>query len=271
MTGLIERAQQIQPDLVALRRALHREPELGLQVPRTQAKVLAALSGLPLEITRGRGCTSITAVLRGAQPGPTVLLRGDMDALPVDEDNDLDFTSQIPGRMHACGHDMHTAGLVGAAHLLAGQRDRLHGQVVFMFQPGEESHRGAGVMIDEGILTAAGKPVDYAYAMHVTANRIPHGVIATKPGPAGAASDRFQVTVEGRGGHGAYPHTAMDPVPVLCEIVLAMQGFVTRRFDVFDPVVLTIGQLLLISAPIALLAAAQYFTTINQPIPTPSK
>lgn len=243
MTTLIERAQRIQPDLVSLRRALHREPELGLHLPRTQAKVLAALAELPLEITLGRACTSITAVLRGAHPGPTVLLRGDMDALPVQENNELEFASQLPGRMHACGHDLHTAGLVGAARLLAEQRERLHGQVVFMFQPGEEGDRGAGVMIDEGVLTAAGNPVDYAFAMHVTANRIPQGVIATKPGPAAAASDRFQVTVEGRGGHGAYPHNTLDPVPVLCEIVLALQGFVNRRFDVFDPVVLTVGQL----------------------------
>ncbi|MFE2957319.1 M20 metallopeptidase family protein [Nocardia tengchongensis] len=243
MTSLTDRAQRIQPDLVALRRALHREPELGLRVPRTQSKVLAALAGLPLEITTGQGCTSVTAVLRGAHPGPTVLLRGDMDALPIQENNDLDYASQVPGRMHACGHDMHTAGLVGAARLLTELRDDLHGQVVFMFQPGEEGDRGAGVMLDEGILTAAGRPVDFAFAMHVIANRIPHGVIATKPGPAAAASDRLAITVKGRGGHGAYPHTALDPVPVLCEIVLAMQGFITRRFDVFDPVVLTVGHL----------------------------
>lgn len=148
-------ARGLSDDLIALRRDLHRNPEIGNDLPATQARVLAALDGLPLEITTGRSLTSITAVLRGARPGPTVLLRGDMDALPVAEETGLDFAS-TNGAMHACGHDLHTAGLVGAARLLCAHQDELAGSVIFMFQPGEEGPGGAGPMIDEGVLDAAG-------------------------------------------------------------------------------------------------------------------
>lgn len=153
-----ERAHDLHPELVALRRALHREPELGLQLPRTQEKILAALDGLPLEITTGKDLSSVTAVLRGGRPGGAVLLRADMDALPITENSGVPYASELPGAMHACGHDLHTAGLVGAARLLAERREHLDGDVVFMFQPGEEGFGGARVMIDEGLLDAAGKP-----------------------------------------------------------------------------------------------------------------
>lgn len=239
--SITERARELQPDLVRLRRALHREPELGLAVPRTQEKVIAALDGLPLEITPGTGLGSVTAVLRGGRPGGAVLLRGDMDALPVTEKSGVDYASEVPGAMHACGHDLHTAGLVGAATLLAERRERLQGDVVFMFQPGEEGHNGAGRMIEEGVLDAAGKPLDAAYALHVAANRLPGGLVATRPGTVTSASDVLKVTVRGAGGHGSTPASAKDPVPVACEIVTAVQTWVTRRFDIFDPVVVTVG------------------------------
>ncbi|MFE6974840.1 M20 family metallopeptidase [Streptomyces sp. NPDC057682] len=239
--SLIERAQELQPDLVRLRRSLHREPELGLVLPRTQEKVLTALEGLPLEITLGRDLSSVTAVLRGGREGGAVLLRGDMDALPVTERSGVDYASRTPGAMHACGHDLHTAGLVGAATLLAERRESLRGDVVFMFQPGEEGHNGASAMIAEGVLDAAGKPLDAAYALHVAANRLPGGVVATRPGTVTSASDTLTVTVRGRGGHGSSPCGALDPVPVACEIVTAIQTWVTRRFDIFDPVVVTVG------------------------------
>ncbi|QNS02948.1 M20 metallopeptidase family protein [Streptomyces xanthii] len=239
--SITERARELQPDLVRLRRALHREPELGLALPRTQEKVLAALDGLPLEITPGRAIGSVTAVLRGGRPGGAVLLRGDMDALPVTEKTGLDYASEVPGAMHACGHDLHTAGLVGAATLLAERREHLQGDVVFMFQPGEEGHNGAGRMIEEGVLDAAGKPLDAAFALHVAANRLPGGLVATRPGTVTSASDVLTVTVRGAGGHGSTPHSAKDPVPVACEIVTALQNWVTRRFDIFDPVVVTVG------------------------------
>jgi hippurate hydrolase len=239
--SVVERAKELQPELVQLRRSLHREPELGLHLPRTQEKVLAALDGLPLEVTLGRKLTSVTAVLRGGKPGGAVLLRGDMDALPVTEESGLVYASGVPGRMHACGHDLHTAGLVGAARLLAERREHLHGDVVFMFQPGEEGHNGAGTMIEEGVLEAAGRPLDAAYALHVAANRVPGGVVITRSGTITSASDRLAVTVRGKGGHGSDPATATDPIPVACEMVTALQTWVTRTFNIFDPVVVTVG------------------------------
>ncbi|MDH6122464.1 M20 family metallopeptidase [Kitasatospora sp. GAS204B] len=238
---LRESAALLQPELVALRRALHQDPEIGLELPLTQAKVLAALAGLPLEITLGKRLSSVTAVLRGGRPGPTVLLRADLDALPVQEATGLPFASTIPGAMHACGHDLHTAALVGAARLLAERQAELPGAVILMFQPGEEGAGGARVMIDEGVLTAAGEPPVAAYALHVGAAQLPFGLVATRPGPVLAGSDTLTVTVHGHGGHGSSPHLALDPVPVACEAVLALQTLATRRFDVQDPVVLTVG------------------------------
>ncbi|MCB5906297.1 M20 metallopeptidase family protein [Streptomyces pinistramenti] len=235
-------AEELRDDLVALRRSLHREPELGLELPRTQEKVLTALDGLPLEITPGRDIGSVTAVLRGGRPGGAVLLRGDMDALPVQEASGVDYASRTDGRMHACGHDLHTAGLVGAARLLSARRETLQGDVVFMFQPGEEGHNGAGRMIGEGVLEAAGKPLDAAYAIHVSANRVPQGLVVSRPGTVMTASDVLRVTVRGRGGHGSEPHTAADPVPAACEMVTAIHSWTSRTFDVFDPVVVSVGR-----------------------------
>ena len=238
-------ARELQDELAVLRRALHQEPEIGLHLPRTQEKVLAALDGLPLEISTGTSLSSVTAVLRsgGGEPGrgPVVLLRGDMDALPITERTGADFTSRIDGVMHACGHDLHTAGLVGAARLLADRRELLAGDVVFMFQPGEEGWDGAGHMVEEGVLAAAGRPVDAAYGLHVSSSSYPTGVFSSRPGPLMAASAGLHVRVVGAGGHGSRPHAALDPVPAACEMVTALQTMVTRRFDVFDPVVVTVG------------------------------
>jgi amidohydrolase len=238
--GLRDEAADLADELVLLRRELHQIPEIGLDLPLTQRRVLHALDGLPLQVSTGAALTSVTAVLRGARPGPAVLLRGDMDALPVTEPVG-DFSSRHPGVMHACGHDLHTAGLVGAAKLLCGRRQELAGDVVFMFQPGEEGYDGAGKMIAEGVLTAAGRPVDVAYGLHVTSSLFPRGVFASRPGPLMAASSDLLVRVVGAGGHGARPHGALDPVPAACEMVTALQAMVTRRFDVFEPVVLTVG------------------------------
>ncbi|MFF9343395.1 MULTISPECIES: M20 family metallopeptidase [unclassified Streptomyces] len=229
--------------LIPLRHELHRAPELGLDLPLTQRRVLDALAGLPLEITLGERLSSVTAVLRGGRPGPAVLLRGDMDALPVQEDTGVPYASEVPGRMHACGHDLHTAGLVGAARLLAARRDELPGDVVLMFQPGEEGMGGAGLMIEEGVLDAAGSRVVAAYALHVASTMLPTGYAAVRPGPMLAASDSVTVTVRGAGGHGSSPHSAKDPVPAVCEIVTALQTMVTRTVDVFDPAVVTVGSL----------------------------
>jgi hippurate hydrolase len=233
--------REMQPDLVELRRELHQVAEVGLDLPRTQERVLTALQGLPLEITTGGTSTAITAVLRGtAGPGPAVLLRADMDALPVVERTGLPFAA-AGEVMHACGHDLHTAMLVGAAHALVGERARMTGDVVFMFQPGEEGCDGARHMIREGVLDAAGRRAEAAYALHVISN-FPAGRFTTRPGPVLASASRLAVTVRGRGGHGSAPHHAQDPLPAACEMVTALHAFVSRTFDVFDPVVLTVGR-----------------------------
>jgi hippurate hydrolase len=245
--SLLADATELGPELVALRRELHRFPEIGLHLPRTQERVLAALDGLPLEITTGKDLTSVTAVLRGgaqgAGQGPVVLLRGDMDALPLTERTGEEFASRDDGAMHACGHDLHTAGLVGAARLLSARKAELTGDVVFMFQPGEEGLDGASHMIREGVLTAAGRRVDFAYGLHVLSSEVPTHSFAGRPGPLMAASDGLFVRVVGAGAHGSAPHTGLDPVPAACEMVTALQAMVTRRFDVFDPVVVTVGVL----------------------------
>lgn len=239
--SLAEDAHALHDDLVRLRRTLHAEPEVGLHLPRTQEKVLAALDGLPLEIATGTGLTSVTAVLRGSRPGPTVLLRGDMDALPVGERASVDYASRIPGQMHACGHDLHTSMLAGAAHLLSARREHLAGDVVFMFQPGEEGFDGAGLMLEEGVLEASGSRPVAAYGLHVSASMPPRGVFVTRRGPLMAASDVVRVTVLGRGGHGSAPHATLDPIPTACEMVTALQTFAARSFAPFDPVVVTVG------------------------------
>jgi hippurate hydrolase len=169
-----------------------------------------------------------------------VLLRGDMDALPVSETTGLPYAVDGP-QMHACGHDLHTSMLVGAAQVLAANRESLPGDVVFMFQPGEEGHDGAAHMLAEGVLDAAGKRVDAAMAIHVTSSMLPTGVFASRNDTIMSAADTLRVTVRGAGGHGSAPHRAKDPVPAACEMVTALQTFVTRRFDIFDPVVVTVG------------------------------
>lgn len=183
----------------------------------------------------------MVAVLDGDEPGPTTLLRGDMDALPMPEDTGVDFASEVDGRMHACGHDTHMAMLVGAARLLRRRRAQLRGRVVLMFQPGEEGHGGAKLMLDEGLLERHG-PVDRAFAIHAIAN-LPSGLVTTRPGTLMASADEFRVTVTGRGGHASMPHDAVDPVPVACEIVTALQTMVTRRVPAFDPAVLTVTRI----------------------------
>ena len=257
-----EAAAQL-PALVAIREDLHRHPELGLHTPRTQAAVLAALEGLGLEVSTGTGLTSVTAVLCGSRPGPAVLLRGDMDGLPLAEDSGESFASEEPGAMHACGHDLHVAGLIGATRLLAAHQDELAGSVVFMFQPGEEGSAGAQRMIDEGVLDAAGERVVAAYALHVMSAILPGGLVASRAGTVTSASDSVTVTVHGRGGHGSMPHLAADPVPVAAEIILALQAAVTRRFDVFDPVVVTVGRLTAGQAENVIPATAELQATVR--------
>jgi amidohydrolase len=243
---LLDDARAMADDLADLRHRLHRRPEIGLRLQQTQATVLEALDGLDLEVSTGIELGSVTAVVRGsgteAKDG-VVLLRADMDALPVHEEVDVPFRSTVDGAMHACGHDLHTAMLVGAARLLHAQRDRLPGDVVLMFQPGEEGFDGARRMIDEGVLGAAGRPADAAFALHVMPNMVARGHVASRHGALMAASDGLFVTVHGAGGHGSSPHLTRDPIPATCEMVLALQTAVNRSIDAFAPVVLTVGAL----------------------------
>ncbi|MGZ0145541.1 M20 metallopeptidase family protein [Kribbella sp. WER1] len=243
-----ELAERFREEIVALRRELHQVPEFDLDLPKTQQLILDALDGLPLEITLGKELSSVTAVLRGGRgqlstTRPVVLLRGDMDALPVTERVDVPFTSRHDGMMHACGHDLHVAGLVGAAKVLCALKDELPGDVVFMFQPGEETSGGAPIMIREGVLDAAGRRADAAYGLHVGASSQPLGMWSSRPGSFMAAADQLHVRVIGEGTHGSTPFRGKDPIPVLCEIVTALQTMITRQFDVFDPVVLTVGRI----------------------------
>lgn len=237
-------AEAILPDLVTLRRAIHREPEMGLHNPLTRDKILAALDGLPIEWREGPSTTGLVGIIRGegVRDGAnmrTVLLRGDMDALPLTEDTGLDFSSHHDGVMHACGHDSHVAMLVGAARLLCDARERLNGTVMLMFQPGEEGHHGARFMLDDGLIDPL---PDAAFALHVMPNA-PHGLFSSKAGPLLASSDILSIRVTGRGGHASMPQDAVDPIPVACAIVTAIQTMVTRTISVFDPAVVTIAKI----------------------------
>ena len=235
---LLREAEALLPDAVTMRRRIHMNPELGLDLPETRSTVLQSLHGMDLEILESTTTSGVVAVLRGARPGPTLLLRGDMDALPMPEDTGLEFKSKVSGAMHACGHDSHVAMLAQAVHLLDPHRDELCGTVKFMFQPGEEGHAGAKHMLDEGLLDDA----DAAFAMHIFP-LLPNGTIWSKPGPLLASADVFGVDVIGKGGHASMPHHAVDPIPAACELVQALQSFVTRRVDAFDPAVVTVARI----------------------------
>jgi hippurate hydrolase len=225
--------------IIALRRDIHREPELGFDTERTAQKVLAALDGLPLDIETGVARNGIVATLWGGE-GPTVALRADMDALPIEEETGLPFSSEIEGRMHACGHDGHTSMLVGAAHALSQRdlRDRLNGTVKFVFQPAEEGGGGGRVMVDEGVAD----DVASIFALHLWPG-LPFGKVATKAGPIMAAADAFEMEIRGSGGHGAMPHLAADAVVIAAQVVTTLQTVVSREVDPVEPAVLTVGEI----------------------------
>ena len=245
---LREASRDLLDDMVTLRRTLHEWPEIGNDLPITRENVLEALDRLPLDVTLHETTSGIAAILDGAKPGPTVLLRGDMDALPLTEDTGLEFTSRADGCMHACGHDTHTAMLVGAAKLLSAQRGDIAGRVLFMFQPGEEGNHGARFMLEEGLLDlperadGSASPVTGAFALHITSS-LPTGWLSCRGGSIMASADTLYITVKGRGGHASEPYRALDPIPIACEIVQSLQTMVTRRIDVFDPAVVTVGKI----------------------------
>jgi hippurate hydrolase len=224
---------------VNIRRRIHANPEIGLHLPGTQELILDALDQIGLSGVTGQKCSSVVAVMEGDQPGPTTLLRADMDALEMPEDTELDFSSRVDGAMHACGHDAHVAMLLGASRLLHARRRDLRGRVVLMFQPGEEGEDGAKTMIEEGLLQSHGS-FDRAFAIHIS-SVIPSGWLTTKAGTMMASADEFHITVTGRGGHASMPHDAVDPIPVACQIVTSLQSMVTRVIPAFDPAVVTIS------------------------------
>jgi hippurate hydrolase len=237
--GLKEEVREgVGEKIVALRRDIHREPELGFDTEKTAGKVLAALDGLPLDIRTGIAENGVVATLKGGGDGPTVGLRADMDALPIREETGLPFASETDGKMHACGHDGHTSMLVGAAHALSGVRERVNGTVKFFFQPAEEGGGGGKVMVEEGVAD----DVASIFALHLWPG-LPFGKAATKAGPIMAAADAFEMTVRGAGGHGAMPHLAADAITMAAQIVTALQTVVSREVDPVEPAVLTVGEI----------------------------
>ena len=239
--ALLDEARKLLPQVIQLRRQIHRHPEIGLALPDTQNAITDALGDLKLQITKGKQLSSVVAVLEGSAPGRSVLLRADMDALKIQEATGLEYASEIDGAMHACGHDAHTAMLVGAARLLATHRDQIAGRVIFMFQPGEEGYAGARLMIEEGLLDRY-RPVDAAFAIHITP-RQPSGAVFSRPGPTMAGAGMFKIVIKGRAGHPAEPHHAIDPIPIAAEVVIALQTYVTRRVKAFEPAVVTVTAL----------------------------
>ncbi len=239
-SDLREAAEEIGPGVVADRRDIHQHPELGYEEKRTAALVAARLRDLGLSVRTNVGGTGVVGVLRGGKPGKTVLLRADMDALPIQEENQASYASQHPGVMHACGHDAHTAMLLGVARVLADRRAQLAGTVKFMFQPAEEGGAGAQRMIDDGVLDDP--PVDAAFGLHVDAERYV-GQVSVRPGPSNASSDRFTIVVQGRGGHAARPHRSVDPIVVGAQIVTALQTLVSREVSPIEPAVVTVGSM----------------------------
>ena len=231
-------AEALTSQLVSWRRDLHQHPELGFRETRTAALVARVLGELGLEVRTGIGRTGVVALLQGGRPGPTVMLRADMDALPIQEISEAPYVSQVPGVMHACGHDGHVAIGLGAATLLARHAAELPGRVLFVFQPSEEADYGAATMIADGAL-ADPKP-DAAFALHLW-NTMPLNRVCAQAGPMLAASDVIRITVYGKGGHGALPHETVDAIAATGQILSALQTIVSRNVDPQETAVLTIG------------------------------
>lgn len=240
MSSLLDMAHQLAERTTAFRRRLHQHPEIGLDLPWTRQAILDEIADLDLPLRLSTTTSAIVAELDGDHPGPTLILRGDMDALPLSENTHLPFASDVPGAMHACGHDTHVAMLAGAARLLTTRRSELAGKVLLFFQPGEEGHHGARYALDEGLLDD--DAITGAFALHISA-QYRSGTINVRPGPILAAADTFRVTLTGEGGHASMPYRASDPIPAACEIVTSWQVMVTRRVNPFDPAVLTVGQI----------------------------
>jgi amidohydrolase len=240
MPLLLEVPQRLLDDVVALRRDLHEHPELGFEETRTAGIVAERLRRLGYDVHEGIATTGVVGVLVGAKPGKTIMLRADMDALPLPEENDVPYKSRNAGKMHACGHDGHVAILLGAAELLAARAADISGTLVLCFQPAEEGRGGAQAMVEEGMLERFG--VDRAYGLHLF-SLMPTGLLGFREGPFYASSDSIEITIEGFGGHGAAPHLSIDPVLIAAEFVASVQKIVSRQIDPLEPAVVTIGSI----------------------------
>ena len=234
---VLPRSLEVQAEISAIRRDIHAHPELAYEENRTSDIVAAKLQEWGLEVTRGLGKTGLVGTLRKGNSVKSIGLRADMDALPMDETNDFAHRSQNQGRMHACGHDGHTAMLLGAAKLLAEKKD-FEGAVHFIFQPAEEGGGGGKAMIDDGLFEKF--PCDAVFAIHNKPG-LPLGMIATRPGPLLAAADRWDLRITGKGGHAAHPHLSNDPLVVAANLVLSLQTIVARNLDPFSNAVVTVG------------------------------
>ncbi len=224
--------------LVALRRDFHQHPELAMQETRTAGIIAERLRASGLEVRTGVGKTGVVGVLRGGHPGKTLAIRADIDALPVQEENDLPFKSEVPGKMHACGHDGHAAIALTVADILAQHRNDLHGNVTFLLQPAEEVLDGAQPMIADGALKQPN--VDAVIGLHL-ASGLPTSQVEARSGVIAASSDPFTIRVRGRAGHGAMPHQAIDPILAAAQIVVALQMLITREISPLHPAVMTLG------------------------------
>ncbi|HLI96298.1 MAG TPA: M20 family metallopeptidase [Candidatus Baltobacteraceae bacterium] len=240
MTGTISLPEALLSDVVTLRRDIHMHPELGFEEHRTAAIVADRLRKLGFEVHSGIAKTGVIGVMRGIRPGRTIMLRADMDALPILEENAHAYRSTIDGKMHACGHDGHVAILLGAAQLIADGRDALAGTVCLLFQPAEEGHGGARVMIEEGVIERFG--IERAYGLHLN-SKLPVGSLGFREGPMYASSDSIEIDVLGKGGHGSAPHDAVDPIYTAANFITSVQQVVSRHVDPIEPAVVTIASI----------------------------
>lgn len=238
MQATIAVPERLVDDVVLIRRDLHMHPELGFEEHRTAGIVADRLRALGYEAHEGIGRTGVVGVLRGAKPGRTIMLRADMDALPLTEERDHAYRSQFDGRMHACGHDGHVAILLGAAALIAERKDELAGTLCLVFQPAEEGLGGARAMIEDGLFERFG--IERAYGLHLS-SKYPTGVLGFREGPMYASSDSIEIEVNGVGGHGSAPHDAVDPIYTAATFVTSVQSIVSRMVDPLAPAVVTVG------------------------------
>ena len=259
LDALTERLHELYPEMVEFRRDLHMYPELSFEEERTPAKIAEYLQALGLQVRTGVGGRGVVATIEGAKPGRTVALRADFDALPIQEETALPFASKVPGKMHACGHDLHTAALLGVAKVLAQNRESLSGRVVLIHQFAEEIEPGGALpMIEDGCLEG----VDVVYGAHVW-SPLPYGTVACRSGEAMAAADSFTITVSGKGGHGAMPHTSVDPIAIGAQLVVHLQQIVSRNVDPLRPAVLTVGAFHAGNAPNVIPDSAELVGTVR--------